>query len=143
MRFCPFFDRFFPSNCRPKWFNTMPPRSDDHSNNLWVFGYGSLCWKPGFEFRDSVVGHIRGFSRKFWQGNTTHRGTPEQVSWLISRNFSKNSENVKACMIFFWRNYDHTMTSWNTADFCRKLNFLFSCYFSAWTCSYTCWRQRG
>lgn len=60
----------------------MAPRrgsgSEDHSNSLWVFGYGSLCWRPGFEFGDSVIGHIQGFSRKFWQGNSTHRGTPEK-----------------------------------------------------------------
>jgi len=53
-------------------------RQEDHSNSLWVFGYGSLCWRPGFEYGDSVIGHIRGFSRKFWQGNSTHRGTPEK-----------------------------------------------------------------
>ena len=38
----------------------MPPRSEDHSNSLWVFGYGSLCWRPGFEYGDSVIGHIKG-----------------------------------------------------------------------------------
>jgi hypothetical protein len=23
-------------------------------NNLWVFGYGSLCWHPGFDYGDQV-----------------------------------------------------------------------------------------
>nr|CAD7433077.1 unnamed protein product [Timema monikensis] len=50
------------------------------SSGLWVFGYGSLCWNPGFEFRKSVTGCIKGFIRKFWQGNATHRGTEEKKS---------------------------------------------------------------
>ena len=55
-------------------------------NNLWVFGYGSLCWHPGFDYGDQVIGHIQGFARKFWQGNTTHRGTEEKVSFEMKTN---------------------------------------------------------
>lgn len=48
--------------------------------NCWVFGYGSLCWHPGFEYNKCITGYIRGYNRRFWQGNTTHRGTVDKVS---------------------------------------------------------------
>src|SRR2546430_17646183 len=45
---------------------------------LWVFGYGSLVWNPGFKYSESRVGYIKGYKRRFWQGNDCQRGTPDQ-----------------------------------------------------------------
>lgn len=57
------------------------------NKELWVFAYGSLCWKPGFNFQKAVVGYVQGYSRKFWQGNTTHRGTQEKVKKIFLKKF--------------------------------------------------------
>lgn len=63
--------------------------NDEVIHELWIFGYGSLCWYPGFEYSKCVTGYIRGYVRRFWQGNTTHRGNrdkPGRVATLIEEN---------------------------------------------------------
>jgi len=42
---------------------------------IYVFGYGSLTWKPDFESDRQFVGYIKGYERRFWQGSVHHRGT--------------------------------------------------------------------
>lgn len=62
-----------------------------HNGGVWVFGYGSLVWNPGFEYRKSLIGYIQGYERRFWQGNTTHRGTPEQPGRVATLVKNKQS----------------------------------------------------
>ncbi len=45
---------------------------------LWVFGYGSLMWRPGFEYLERRAARLNGYRRRACVLSTTHRGTPER-----------------------------------------------------------------
>ena len=46
-------------------------------SDLWVFGYGSLIWRPDFEFAERRAGKVHGWHRALKMWSRVNRGTPE------------------------------------------------------------------
>ncbi len=49
--------------------------SHDRQVDLWVFGYGSLMWRPDFPHLERHFGVVHGFHRAFCVYSHVHRGT--------------------------------------------------------------------
>jgi cation transport protein ChaC len=43
--------------------------------DLWVFGYGSLMWSPGFSYSQKALGRVHGYHRALCILSTRYRGT--------------------------------------------------------------------
>ncbi len=62
----------------PSEFLQLAPRGD-----LWIFGYASLMWSPGFRYSHKFPGRVHGYHRAFCVHSTRYRGTPERPGLVM------------------------------------------------------------
>lgn len=48
-----------------------------HEKELWVFGYGSLMWQPGFDYQQVCPATLAGYHRDLCVLSYVFRGTPQ------------------------------------------------------------------
>ncbi|MFK7879257.1 gamma-glutamylcyclotransferase [Roseobacter sp.] len=51
---------------------------------MWVFGYGSLLWNPGFDVAERCVGTLPGYARSFCMRSIHHRGTETEPGLVLA-----------------------------------------------------------
>lgn len=84
---------------------------DGHSD-LWIFGYGSLIWRPEFDFLEARRARIHGYHRALCLWSHINRGTPEQPGLVFGldsggsctgRVYRISGHDAPATLLDLWR----------------------------------------
>ena len=51
---------------------------------LWIFGYGSLMWNPGFEVAERLLARLPEYRRCFCMRSIHHRGTEDDPGLVLA-----------------------------------------------------------
>ena len=51
--------------------------------DLWIFAYGSLMWRPGFDAAEQATASVDGYHRALCIESHRHRGTPERPGLVL------------------------------------------------------------
>jgi glutathione-specific gamma-glutamylcyclotransferase len=80
--------------------------------DLWIFGYGSLIWRPEFEFVEQRAASLEGYHRSLCLWSRINRGTPEtpglvfgleQTGTCQGMVFKISSQNVLQTFDAVWK----------------------------------------
>ncbi|WP_439124118.1 gamma-glutamylcyclotransferase [Marivita sp.] len=76
---------------------------------LWVFGYGSLLWNPGFTPVETAHAKLEGYARSFCMRSIHHRGTDEAPGLVLALDANVQSACDGLAMQMHEAEYDDTM----------------------------------
>lgn len=58
---------------------------------LWVFGYGSLLWNPGFTPAEQVVARLESYHRSFCMWSIHHRGSVDDPGLVLALDVAEGA----------------------------------------------------
>lgn len=59
---------------------------------MWVFGYGSLLWNPGFEVAEEVMAMLPGYARSFCMRSIHHRGSEAEPGLVLALDETRDAQ---------------------------------------------------
>ncbi|MYN14581.1 gamma-glutamylcyclotransferase [Pusillimonas sp. TS35] len=84
----------------------------DPDQDVWVYGYGSLIWRPEFDFAEKRIGLLHGYHRALCLWSRVNRGTPDRPGLVFGLDtggscrgvvFRIPAERVREDMEALWR----------------------------------------
>lgn len=79
--------------------------------DMWVFGYGSLMWNPGFDHVEALPATLLGWQRSFCVYSHRYRGTPDKPGLVLGLDqggechgmvFRTRPDQSQAAMEYLW-----------------------------------------
>ena len=91
-------------------------------NSLWVFGYGSLMWEPGFDWQERVLARLSGWHRSFCMRSIHHRGTEARPGLVLALDAAEGAACDGVAFAVAAANADRTL------DYLRERELISSAY---------------